>query len=52
MGQGHSRNLFEAAASDELDRAKYFIEHDGADVNGRDKVTKFCCSIKADSLDS
>lgn len=38
MGQGQSRNLFEAAASDELERAKYFIEHDQTDVNARDKV--------------
>ena len=38
MGQGQSRNLFEAAASDELERARYFIDHDSADVNGKDKV--------------
>ena len=38
MGQGQSRNLFEAAASDELERAKYFIEHDRTDVNSTDKV--------------
>ncbi|CAL8467465.1 g7003 [Coccomyxa elongata] len=37
MGQGQSRNLFEAAASDELERARYFIDHDSADVNGKDK---------------
>jgi len=41
MGQGQSRNLFEAAASDELDRAKYFIEHDRTDVNAEDKV-RYC----------
>jgi len=38
MGQGQSRNLFEAAAADELERAKYFIDHDSVDVNGKDKV--------------
>ena len=38
MGQGQSHNLFEAAASDELERAKYFIEHDKTDVNATDKV--------------
>ncbi len=38
MGQGQSRDLFEAAASDELERAKYFIEHDKTDVNATDKV--------------
>jgi hypothetical protein len=43
MGQGQSRNLFEAAASDELERARYFIDHDSADVNGKDKVIhQFC----------
>ena len=41
MGQGQSRNRFEAAASDELDRAKYFIEHDRTDVNAEDKV-QYC----------
>ena len=38
MGQGQSRTLFEAAASDELERARYFIEHDRTDVNATDKV--------------
>lgn len=41
MGQGQSRNLFEAAAADELERAKYFIDHDYVDVNGKDKVMIF-----------
>ena len=38
MGQGQSHNLFEAAASDELERARYFIDHDHTDVNSTDKV--------------
>ena len=38
MGQGQSHNVFEAAASDELERARYFIEHDRTDVNATDKV--------------
>lgn len=46
MGQGQSRNLFEAAASDELERARYFIEHDRTDVNATDKVWPLAASDK------
>jgi hypothetical protein len=44
MGQGQSRNLFEAAASDELEQARYFIEHDRTDVNATDKVWPLAAS--------
>ena len=39
MGAGQSRNLFQAAKENELQRAIYFIEH-GEDINVKDKV---CC---------
>ena len=37
MGAGQSRNLFQAAKENELQRAIYFIEH-GEDINMKDKV--------------
>ena len=45
MGQGQSHNLFEAAASDELERARYSIEHDHTDVNSTDKVRVGLCVV-------
>lgn len=38
MGAGHSRNLCEAAASNEVDRARHFIKEDKDAVNKADKV--------------
>jgi DhnA family fructose-bisphosphate aldolase class Ia len=38
MGAGQSRNLFQAAKDNELQRAIYFIEHDKEDINVKDKV--------------
>ena len=38
MGAGHSRNLCEAAASNELERARHFIKEDKDAVNKADKV--------------
>ena len=41
MGAGESKNLFQAAAKNEPERAKYFIEHNREDINGKDKVDRF-----------
>ena len=38
MGAGQSRNLFQAAKDNELERAIYFIENNKEDINVKDKV--------------
>lgn len=57
MGAGHSRNLCEAAAANELDRARHFMKEDKSAVMQADKVQKASpllrcptCRRPADSL--
>ncbi len=57
MGAGHSRNLYEAAAANELDRARHFMKEDKKAVTQADKVCRASlllrcptCRRPADSL--
>lgn len=43
MGAGHSRNLCEAAAANEVERARHFIKEDKDAINKADKV-RHCTS--------
>ncbi len=45
MGAGESKNLFQAAAKNEPERAKYFIEHNREDINGQDKVLAYHAAL-------
>ena len=44
MGAGHSRNLCEAAAANEVERARHFIKEDKEAVNKADKVQHCLCA--------
>ncbi len=49
MGAGHSRNLYEAAAANELDRARHFMKEDKKAVTQADKVCRASLLLRCPS---